>query len=74
MNKLFDRTLKHLGELNIETSNRDIAAVTFDAIQLLEGQKARITKLELKLSAAHEQGRMQHNISMSRMSSGSGDR
>lgn len=49
MSNLLQNTLTHLGELNISTSNRDTAAVTFDAMQLLEEQKARIAKLEGEL-------------------------
>ena len=46
MSNLFQNTLTHLGGLNISTSSRDTAAVTFDAMQLLIEQKARIAELE----------------------------
>ena len=45
MSNLFQNTLTHLGGLNISTSSRDTAAVTFDAMQLLIGQFCHIAEL-----------------------------
>jgi hypothetical protein len=74
MHNLYNKTMKHLSELNIETGNRDTAAVTFDAMQLLEEQKNLIVNLNKKIKQYEEKGRVQHQISMSQMSLGSGDR
>jgi hypothetical protein len=46
---LYNRTIKHLGELNRETGCRDTAAVTNDAMKLLEIQKNIIANLNEKL-------------------------
>jgi len=46
MSNLLQNTLKHLFRINRSTSSLDVAATTFDAIQLVEEQQKRITELE----------------------------
>ena len=46
MSNLLQNTLKNLFRINRSTSSLDVAATTFDAIQLVEGQQKRIAELE----------------------------
>ncbi len=46
MSNLLQSTLKNLFRINRSTSSLDVAATTFDAIQLVEEQQKRIAELE----------------------------